>query len=94
MFKDFFFVGKLSRPAEPDHNDTYETDDIIPSGSDLILPIIIDGENKTAVLSSAHLFYQEAVDFCKEKNMSLAKKPFQVKSLEGVESGKQELLVF
>ena len=91
IFKDFFLVQKQSRPAEPDHDDTYETDDIIPSGSDILLPIIIDGENRTALMSFEHLFYKDAVDFCKDNNMSLATKPFQVQSLQGVESGKQNI---
>jgi hypothetical protein len=87
VFKDFFFVPKLSRPAAPDHNDYYETDDMKPSGNSTLLSIIIDGKNKTAVMSSKHLLYKEAVEFCKEKNMSLAQKPFEVQSLKGVEKG-------
>ena len=92
--KDYFLVPKQSRPAEPDHNDTYEADDIIPFGSDILLPIIIDGENRTALMSSDYLFYKDAVDFCKENNMSLATTPFQVQSLQGVESGKRNFSFF
>ena len=87
IFKDFFLGQKLALPAEPNDNDTYETDDITPFGSDILLPIIIDGEKRTALMSSEDLFYQDAVDFCKENNMSLATKPFQVQSLQGVERG-------
>ena len=87
IFKDFFLVQKLTQPDEPNDNDNYETDDETLFGSDILLPIIIDGEKRTALMSSEDLFYQDAVDFCKENNMSLATKPFQVQSLQGVERG-------
>ena len=85
--KDIFFVIAISRPAEPIYNDDYETQSLIINGSDKLLPIIIDGKNTTAVISSKQLRYQKAIDFCKEKNMNLPEKPFEVQSLKGVERG-------
>ena len=85
--KDIFLVVSESRPAEPTYFDNYETDILFASGSDKLLPIIIDGKNTTAVMSSEHLKYEAAVDFCREKNMNLPEKPFEVQSLNCVEKG-------
>ena len=90
LFKDFFFAIEKT-PTEPNYDDVLnnEDDDLISfeNDSDIFLPIIIDGKNITAVMSPVHLMFQEAVDFCKEKNMTLPEKPFEVQSLQDFERG-------
>jgi len=85
LFKDVLFPTQ-NRPAEPNQDDFDEISNLIDNS--FLIPIIIDGKNTTAVLSAKYLMYQDAVNFCVEKNLTLPEKPFQVQSLQDVKGGK------
>ena len=86
IFHDFFFAAK--NPAvESAHDDYNDTDGTFASEIGILLPIIIDGRETTALMSAAHLNFQKAVDFCEENNMALPEKPFEIQSLQYVENG-------